>query len=190
MSSTPCTPEAPLPGIPLSPPSRLQMTILLNDKEELMQAMIFNACDFIQKTGMEINTNKSISMSAAPQRGNKVNIPATKPVLQIHGRKVPIIDEINAFWYLRHLFGTSGINKPSLNNITFWSESLKGAPLKPDQKLSLARDHLIPKALYGLRNSKVTGTILRNADKIIKGMIKKILHLPVHTHQMRLYTHV
>lgn len=58
---------------------------------------------------------------------------------------------------------------------------MKRAPLKPDQKLCLIRDHLLPKALYGLQNTKIDGQTLKSADKILKTLIKKILHLPIHT---------
>lgn len=155
--------------------------ILLHDSQENMQAMLFLANSFIRNRGMEVNTQKSTSMSAAPLMGNKICIPTKAPVFSLNGKKIPIIDHINAFRYLGHLFGTSGLQKPSLTNISFWSECVKRAPLKPDQKLCIIRDHLIPKAMYGLQNSKIDGVTLKQADKIIKALVKKILHLPVHT---------
>lgn len=82
-----------------------------------MQAMIYTATSFFTNRGMAINNSKSVSMSATPQIGKKVNIPATSPVFRISNKKIPIISEINAFRYLGHMFGTSGTNKPSLINI-------------------------------------------------------------------------
>lgn len=120
-------------------------------------------------------------MSAAPSQGRKTNIPANNPVFRISERKIPIVSELNAFRYLGHMFGTTRINKPSLVNISKWTEAIMRAPLKQDQKLALLRDHLIPKALYGLQNSRINGTILKNADKIIKAANKNIPHLPKHT---------
>lgn len=155
--------------------------ILIHDRQDVMQTMLFTTANFIRNRGMEINIAKSTSMSAAPQMGRKVNIPANRPVFTINNKKIPIIDELNTFRYLGHLYGTSGLNKPSLSNLSFWAECIKRAPLKPDQKLTLVRDHLIPKALYGLQNTKTDGSILKNADKVLRSLIKKILHLPITT---------
>lgn len=103
-----------------------------------------------------------------PQLSKKCKVPKKATIFSINGKLIPVADELNTFRYLGHLFATSGINIPSLTNLAFWLGCIKRALLKPDQRLNIIRDHMIPQAVYGLQSTKIDGLTLKNVDKIIK----------------------
>lgn len=56
-------------------------------------------------------------------------------------------------------------------------QKVASAALKPQQKLFLIKQYLLPKFYYQVVHQRVTITILRNIDKCIRS-IRRILHLP------------
>ncbi|KAK9701489.1 Reverse transcriptase (RNA-dependent DNA polymerase) [Popillia japonica] len=52
---------------------------------------------------------------------------------------------MQTFRYLGHFFGLSGAAKPTVDNLSRWLKCVEAAPLKPEQKLSLIREHVVPK---------------------------------------------
>lgn len=56
-----------------------------------------------------------------------------------------------------------------------WISNLKQTPLKPDQKISILRQNILPKLYHGLQSNRVTDEILKEADRLIRKA--EILHL-------------
>ncbi|KAH0809334.1 hypothetical protein GEV33_013457 [Tenebrio molitor] len=94
---------------------------------------------------------------------------------------IPNVYAFNAFRYLGHEFGHKGIEKPSILNLAAWLQNIKKAPLKPDQKLTLLKQFVIPRLLYGLQNPNVTTRTLRDGDRLIRKAVKGLYHLNAHT---------
>lgn len=61
-----------------------------------------------------------------------------------------------------------------LNAIT---ERLDNPDLRPTQKITILRQHFMPRINYAAVNSELPGTELQKADKLIRSMVKKWLHL-------------
>jgi hypothetical protein len=59
--------------------------------------------------------------------------------------------------------------------------NLQRSPLKPDQKLRLLKNHLIPRLLYGLQTPHIERKTLKEADKVIRRFVWEALHLHYHT---------
>lgn len=89
--------------------------------------------------------------------------------------------------YLSHMVDASGVRRPTLVNLPLWLSHLSRGPLKPDQKLFILRDHIVPKLLYGLQTPKITGKILRDANRLIKAALKRSIYLAKTTPNQFLY---
>lgn len=155
--------------------------ILLEDRQDKLQAILFDTTTFCERRGLAINPFKCTSLSGAPTGGNKITTFFTKPIFTVGSKRLPIVDSFNTFRYLGYLFGTSRVHKPTAAHLSTWCSRLQHAPLKPDQKLNIISDNVLPKALYGLQNLKFTAQILKTADRIVNGFVKKALRLPIHT---------
>jgi hypothetical protein len=99
----------------------------------------------------------------------------------INEKLIPNVDAFNAFRYLGHEFGHKGVEKPSILNLAAWLQNIKKAPLKPDQKLTLLKQFVIPRLLYGLQNPNVITRTLRDGDRLICKAVKGLYHLNAHT---------
>ena len=154
--------------------------VLLSDRQIDVPLMLADINKFFCGRGMATNPKKCVSISAAPFKGDKRPIPVTRSIFSINGQKIPCIDSISSFKYLGHRFGATGVNKPNIPNLQTWLHRVEKAPLKPDQKFSILRDYLLPKLLYGLQNTRVTGAILKDVDRLVRGSVKRIMHMPIH----------
>lgn len=137
------------------------------------------AADFFQSRGLSVNAKKSTSVAATTVQGKSV--PRSRPVFRLRGSLIPIVSTLNSFKYLGHHFSATGLGKPSLHNLCEWVKNLGRAALKPDQKLQLLRNYLVPRLLHGLQTPRITAGVLRECDKVIKHAVKAWLHLPIHT---------
>jgi hypothetical protein len=99
----------------------------------------------------------------------------------INEKLIPNVDAFNAFRYLGHEFGHKGVEKPSILNLAAWLQNIKKAPLKPDQKLTLLKQFVIPRLLYGFQNPNVITRTLRDGDRLICKAVKGLYHLNAHT---------
>lgn len=121
---------------------------------------------------------------------NGASVCRQQPHFRIGEGVINLTTCMDPFKYLGHRVSGRGVEKPSVANLPVWVSNLKKAPLKPEQKLSIIKDFVIPKLLYGLQTPRVTKSLLKGADRIIKGYIKKSLHLNIHTPDCVLYAKV
>lgn len=162
--------------------------LLLTDKEVDLPLMLEDTTTFLQRRGMQLNAAKCRLLAGGVVSGR--SIACSRVRLTLDGVRIPNVGTLDTFRYLGHDFGYSGIEKPSIHNLSTWLQNVHKAPLKPDQKVSLIRQYLIPRLLYGLQNPRVDKRTLREADRLIKRSIKRTLHLNVHTPDALLYASV
>lgn len=172
-------------GVQLSAVAFADDIIIIEDNEAKVPLLLRKAEEFFRHRGMEINPSKCSSLIAAAR--NKTIIPRSEATLTLNGHKIKPISGHATFKYLGHQYSGSGINKPTLANLPKWLNNLAKAPLKPDQRLRIIVDYIVPKILYGLQNPRITGKILREADRLIKHHVKRALHLSSHTPDQYLY---
>lgn len=134
---------------------------------------------------MELNPAKCSSLSASPRSG--VSVVRTKPSFGIGEVWIPCVTNMVPFKYLGDMVDSSEIRGPTLPNLPIWIRNLTRSPLKPHQRLALLRDFIIPKLMYGLQTSRMTGKTLRDADRFIKASVKSFLHLAKTTPDQFLY---
>lgn len=155
--------------------------VLLADKARHIRSMLGETEMFFGLCGMSVNPAKCVAMAThAPREGNWPQL-VLRSIFNIDGAKIPQVSTLDTFKYLGQYFGPTGLLKPSVPHLREWLERVIRAPLKPDQKLIVVKTYLIPRLLFGLQNTEVTGSALKDADRLIKRTIKRILHLSTHT---------
>ena len=153
--------------------------VLLEEEERRVPNTLAAVEGFFRARGMEVNPRKSVGLCVRGYEGR--SIPRVQPVFRIGGQWIRPIKAMDSFRYLGHQVGSFGVKRPNLHALQMMLERVHRAPLKPDQKLSVLRQYLIPRLLYGFQNPGVTGGLLTAADRLIKRFVKRVLHFNIHT---------
>lgn len=153
--------------------------ILLCDREEEAQLQINSTTAFLKARGMLINPKKCHCISAV--RNGTPWCYRSRPLLTVGGTKISMTSYLCPMKYLGHQYNLGGMSKPSLANLPSWLYNINAANLKPDQKLLLVRDHVIPRLTFALQTTRITSKSLRGVDRLVRMWVKRMLHLNVHT---------
>lgn len=176
------------PGIKVPALAFADDIVLLEDTEVKVPITLDSVVAFCQARGMKLNAKKCTAMIAVAY--DKRIVIRTSNRLAIQGQQVRDITAADSFKYLGREYTGQGVMRPNNANLALWLSRIDRAPLKPDQKACIVRQYIIPKVLYGLQNAKVTGKVLREADRLIKYRYKRYLHLSSHTPDQYLYASV
>ncbi|KAG8170643.1 hypothetical protein JTE90_011561 [Oedothorax gibbosus] len=85
----------------------------------------------------------------------------------------------DSFKYLGVYFRTDGLMFFSpVEQVKRWLVMLAKAPLKPQQRLFLLREHLLPKLLHLSVLSRIRIGVLNKVDRVVRAFLKKHLDLP------------
>lgn len=98
-----------------------------------------------------------------------------------------MVNELAPFGYLGNSFSSVGLARPALSNLPTWLKNIHRAPLKPDQKLTAIRDHIIPRLVHATQNLKITSKALKDADRLVRLWVKRMLHHNIHTPDASIY---
>lgn len=141
---------------------------------------------FLAKRGMSINSAKCTSLTAfrVPHK-KKLAIQSTSKYV-IDGSLIPAITVAQSYKYLGAHYNFRGAITEE-TNITALLNRLSAAPLKPQQKLHIARTYLLPKYIHGLQNPTISLKKLEGVDAAVRFFVKRTLHLPVTTPNACLY---
>ena len=80
--------------------------------------------------------------------------------------------------------------KVNINKVTNYLHYLQSSPLKPQQKLFMLREYLIPKLYHQLILGRITIGLLKQLDLKIHQSIKSFLHLQHFTPDSIFYTSI
>lgn len=153
------------------------------DATELLNA----AKNFFDKRKMKLNVDKCKSMVAETVPGKKKVYIRTKPAFSIDGKKIPTLAINEVFRYLGHRFSAFGETKCNNESLFLQLGRLTRAPLKPQQKIIILNNFLIPRYISFYQNFEIDRKTLNAADKLIRNFIKRTLHLCVHCNNAVLY---
>lgn len=143
---------------------------IMADSELQIQPMLNKASSYFKTMGMHINNKNCKYLTVAITKKRTTGISALK--------------------YLGHNYSQAGMAKPNLSNLPTWLKNLQRAPLKPQQKLHILKDHRIPRLVFGLQTTKINKRILKDTDKLIRLWTKRMLHLNLHTPDQCIYARI
>ncbi|EFA11649.1 Retrovirus-related Pol polyprotein from type-2 retrotransposable element R2DM-like Protein [Tribolium castaneum] len=162
--------------------------IILEDDEAHLPNTLTTINYLLIARGMTLNPAKCHALSVAISKGRPLN--RNRPFLKINGGQITMIETLNAFRYLGHNVEATGIQRPDLKNLVTWTSIQQRAPLKPDQKLRILKDHLLPRLLYGLQTPNIERRTLKEADRVDRRFIKETFHLHTHTQNSLIHAKV
>lgn len=129
------------------------------------------------RNGLDINPRKTTVLSlVASGRDKKVKL-VTKPSFTLGGATLEQCSNVKTWRYLGRTYeGARELTHVPPLGLAI--ERLSHAPLKPQQRLQLLRDCLLPRYYHLWLAGSTTTKILRTADKTIRAGIRRWLRLP------------
>lgn len=131
----------------------------------------------LRPVGLTLNHEKSFTLSLVPSgKEKKVKVVTSSPFSVSNGSIDPRgVDDV---WkYLGLSFEGKQVESFT-GKLPVGLERISNAPLKPQQRLILLKEHVVPGLLHRLVLGKSTATSLKAADVTIRLHVRKWLHLP------------
>lgn len=151
--------------------------ILVASTKMGLQSLIDSIEMELNAFGLEINGNKSSTLSLVPSGKEKKIKVITEQMFKANNQPLKAIGVIDAWKYLGIKFVGSRIDKSKVN-IGADLEKIGKAPLKPQQRMNIMSTGVIPKYLHSLILGRTTLGKLNEIDRTIRKHVRKWLHLP------------
>lgn len=143
----------------------------------------------LRPIGLSLNSGKSFTLSVVPSgKEKKVKVVTSRPFRLSTGSICPKgVDDV---WkYLGLNFEGKAVEAFD-GKLPVGLERITCAPLKPQQRLTLLREHVVPGVLHRLVLGTSTAHTLKTADVTMRLHVRKWLHLPHDTPLGFFYTPV
>lgn len=151
--------------------------VLLAGSRVGMQASIDAVGHFGQMMGLKLNHAKSSVLSMVPDgKHKKVHYLSTR-TFKVGKRWLKQVSCVERWRYLGIDFQSTG-SATIEQDISQALTNIRRAPLKPQQRLEILRDHLVPRFLHGLVLGTITDNRLRMLDVQIRKAVRVWLRLP------------
>lgn len=151
--------------------------IFLSQTARGMTDLLSTAEKFFSARGLSVQPAKCSSLSLLPHgRLKRVEV-GTSSRFKIAGEGIPAIGVSSHVKYLGIPFTPTGRLSPSYA-LNLWLERVRKAPLKPQQRLTVVRQFLIPRMLHGLTFGRFNSGSLNQLDLTIRNEVRSWLHLP------------
>lgn len=131
------------------------------------------------KWGLSFNSDKSSYLALVSERSKCLQV-QTGFKFEVGGNKIHPIEHGEPWRYLGAFFSSQGL-KDAPDMLRMWLMRLKKSLLKPQQRLYVLRTHLLPKLIFRLCMSKISGRKLNKLDRVVRSFLtgkNGILHLP------------
>lgn len=132
--------------------------IIMSSTKPTHQALLDSAAPILDSRGLEINTDKSFTVSLVPNgKLKKIKI-IEESEFHVGGAPLPAAPITYTWKYLGVQIDHKGRVQSSNDQLEKMLDRVTRAPLKPDQRLYILRTHLIPKLIHRLVCGPHTGT--------------------------------
>ncbi|CAK9834256.1 Retrovirus-related Pol polyprotein from type-2 retrotransposable element R2DM [Anthophora retusa] len=153
--------------------------ILVASTPMSLQTTIDTVSDFLAQCGLHINATKSFTVSIRNVPHMKRSVVDGKSQFLCRGRKLPALKRDDEWRYLGVPFTPEGQTK--IDTTLHIKEEicrLTKAPLKPQQRLFALKVMVLPGIYHLLTLGNTTLSRLKQADKVVRGAVRKWLNLP------------
>jgi hypothetical protein len=161
--------------------------ILLADNQEKAQQLLHHTEEYLRSLGMLIAPSKCTALRITTTKDSWY---LTNPQLHLNGRQsIPSATAADELRYLGgHIAPWSGLqHKHLVGKLHLVLRRLRGAFLKPYQKLNLLTTYIFPHFLHATSLSNPPITTIRNMDSLIRTHVKDFLNIPASTPNGLLY---
>ena len=159
--------------------------VILSPSAMGLQSLLDDLVRHCGDVGLEPNPKKCSSLSIVPDGRNKVVFVDDRRVFHLSGAPMGIMGAKSTYKYL----GIDVGFRPDKRVIPLWDKfnsklnSLTRAPLKPQQRMLVVRQYLIPQMTHVLVFSDASKKLLNRMDVKLRLNIRKWLGLPNDTHK-------
>jgi Reverse transcriptase (RNA-dependent DNA polymerase) len=151
--------------------------VLLAGSKPAMRLALAVMEEELEDLGMRLNSDKCSVLSLVPSGKYKKIKVITASEFSLSGQPLKQIGVQQTFKYLGVDFSPSGPSSTRADMVKYLQRISK-APLKPQQRLLVLRDYLIPRYAHKLTFGRVTAGHLRRVDIRIRQAIREWLRLP------------
>lgn len=143
-----------------------------------LQIQLEKTAKFLDQCNLSINNSKSFTISfLVDGKNKKVKIADSK--FKINGAPLRALRPGEEFRYLGVYYRADGLLfYSSVRQIDEWLDKLAKAPLKPQQRVCLLRDYLLPKIMHLAVLSRINAGVLNKSDRRILAFLRKHLNIP------------
>jgi len=158
---------------------------LISGSEIGMQELLSETEKFLSARGLELNVEKCIGIGlrkAGKVKKSQIVDSSVKnpPSFTVKGKPIRLLGIEEQCRYLGVLFTPFGAVDPRVPVAELKSalESLKKAPLKPQQKVLMLRSYLIPRFIFAFIHTECYPKLIGQQERLIRRWLKEILRLP------------
>lgn len=158
---------------------------LFSGSEVGMQELLSTTEKFLDARGLELNADKCISIclrkagkaKKSQVADSSVNNP---PKFTVNRKLIRLLGINEKCRYLGVQYTPLGAVNPleAVSDLKIALRSLSEAALKPQQKLVMLREHLIPRFIFSFINTECYPKLMGTQDRLIRRWIKETLKLP------------
>jgi hypothetical protein len=155
--------------------------ILVSHSEAGLQHLIGMVESDYADRGLELNPQKTVTFGYRASAKFKQFAVARAVRVKVAGETPASVSVGEAFTYLGVRFQTNGRLRPNLDEFDSRLEKLKAAKLKPNQKVYLLRQFLLPEFGHELVLSRLSSGLLEAWDRSLRRFVRGVAHLPDQT---------
>lgn len=154
--------------------------LLVTSTKATMQCLLNRATPLLGERGLQINTSKSFSMSLVPSGRDKKTKVVDNCEFMVGSHHLPAKTITERWKYLGIKIDDKGRAQAPTDHLASMLETVTKAPLKPEQRLVILRDYVVPRILHTLVCGSRPGiTRLECMDRGIRNtVLKKWLKMP------------
>jgi len=151
--------------------------VIISSSREGGQLALNRVREALEKFGMELSPTKCMAFSLVPAGKTKKMKVMTEAQFMVGEQPVSQIGLMQGMKYLGVRFTTEGPDHGSVE-LGPLLERVRRAPLKPQQRLTILRSHLLPRFIHTLVLGRVSCGYLRRLDRQVRAEIRRWLGLP------------
>lgn len=153
-------------------------TCLISNTENGMRELLRVSQAFFTARHLRVNAAKCFSLVWRKDGKKKKLLALQESVFSLDGVAIPPVSHSTFLRYLGVIFAPDGKSKPDFSSYERILGSLAKACLKPNQKITLLRQYLLPRYIHLLTMSHFTCGSLQAFDRLTKSFVRRVLALP------------
>lgn len=142
-----------------------------------LQASISNITEILRGSGLEVNPQKCKTLCLAVSAKHKKFVVDTHTDFMVNDRPLGKLAPEDTYKYLGIQIGSSGPADSSKQLLLDGLRQISEAPLKPQQRISILVEVLLPRLQHRLVLGRTCLTTLRSFDRLIRKHLRQWLHL-------------
>ena len=152
--------------------------VLLATTQDDLQRQVELVTTAMGKVGLSVNPAKCATMALVADRGRKLWFLSTEKLVKIENDWFPVLQTEDSYKYLGLAFNQHGASQSIEKKLMAQLDQITRAPLKPQQRLWILQNNVVPATYHQLVLAGVTKGALDYFDRVLRQKLKQWLKLP------------